>query len=143
MAFKRHFDDPAYIQQQKKRLSYTITNIGGLDEWKEWKARQAQKEKEWQAKEKARFEMAAEGLYDGSLAAKDASGSFGESETTRVYRRYQEGQEKQKKAGRIASAASSIIEDHNALLTRLKDDEPSMLARIYEWCLDKFLSIKL
>lgn len=127
------FDDksrPQQIRHAKKRLPYTVTNIGGEAELAHWKAERLKLDNAWlQAKEQRKQEVIS-GMNDGSLAQKE----YGESETTKAYKRYEADQNKHKEQAKYR--ADMPKKD-------VHTTKPSILTRIYNWCMDFFLSIKL
>ncbi len=132
MAFKRDYQPLGieHVQEQKKRLPYTVTDIGGKAELAYWKAERAKLEAAWQAAKEAKRQEVIRSIEDGTAANKH----YGESETTKAYRRYEADQAAQK-----AFARTEVNPVKNLTLK----PESSILTRIYNWCLEKFLDIKL
>jgi hypothetical protein len=130
MAFKNDYKPLGIesLREQKKRLHYTIKDIGGPSELTKWKTEQAVKEAVWQAKKAERVSGVIKGMEDGSLANKE----YAKSETTKAYERG---------FGVFRTGRNSPSEIFSQSLS--EDVRISVLTRIWNWCVNKFINVNL
>ncbi len=123
-AYRRYLKDtPGSYREQKKNLPFTVTDIGGKLELEAWKLKQEAREIEWQKEKNATRSRVIAAMEDGSLANKH----FGESQTTKDRKRYEEDQER------------TLIK---AAYTSPPEPKLGILTRFVLWCLHKFLNIQ-
>lgn len=134
MASKKDVAPTGYYRQERKRLPYTVTDIGGQAELEHWKAEKARLEEEWRTAKAKRKQEVIQGMEDGSLLEKQ---TYVKSETTKAYKRYERQQTQMKEQARKRR------DDLRAEINDIKNEKTSIFTTIYNWCMDKFLSIKL
>lgn len=126
---QRVVEDIREEKQVRKILPYTVTPIGGKEELKAWKVQQAVKQEQWEAGRADRYAEAkgrAVGVLDGTR--KPTANSIAD----------QKYQELDKIVAKTADPSiSRIVEEGKSS----GEDEKSILAKIGQAVLDKFLNV--
>lgn len=123
-------EDVREEKQIRKILPYTVTDIGGKAELRAWKAEQARKQEEWDAGRSDRYEVAKSRAVDIITGVKKPP-----SANDIADRKYQELDKLMSKSA--DPSITRIVEEGKSA----GEDEKSILAKIGQTVLDKFLNV--